>query len=185
MAMFLRKCATMLSYIKFNSRTQAYNLFQKNLCNVNQHCNFRSITYYTVLGVKPEATDEEIKEAYYSMSKKYHPDLNLGNKKAESKILEINEAFEVLGNKSEKEKYDNKMFPKVWEKESYIYDHTPRPEQQNFIFRRTVKTMSNAYDPYSKHRKMDYKKKRRHAVQKMNYNRSQSVQNFSKAYFKT
>ncbi|MBR4305169.1 MAG: DnaJ domain-containing protein, partial [Clostridia bacterium] len=47
---------------------------------------------YKVLGISPDATDEEVKKAYRTMAKKYHPDLNPGDKNAEQKMKEINEA---------------------------------------------------------------------------------------------
>jgi hypothetical protein len=52
--------------------------------------------YYKVLGVEKTAPQEEIKKAYRRLAKKYHPDTNPGNKQAEDKFKEINEAYEVL-----------------------------------------------------------------------------------------
>ncbi|MDP8012723.1 MAG: DnaJ C-terminal domain-containing protein [Nanoarchaeota archaeon] len=54
---------------------------------------------YDVLGLKPGASEEEIKRAYKTLAKKYHPDLNPGDKKAEEKFKEINEAYRILMNK--------------------------------------------------------------------------------------
>ena len=62
--------------------------------------------YYEVLGVSKTATEEEIKKAYRQLAKKYHPDLNPGNKEAEEKFKEINEANEVLSDPQKRSQYD-------------------------------------------------------------------------------
>ena len=62
--------------------------------------------YYEVLGVSKGASDEEIKKAYRQMAKKYHPDLNKGDKESEAKFKEANEAYEVLSDKDKKARYD-------------------------------------------------------------------------------
>ncbi|AVX20006.1 MULTISPECIES: molecular chaperone DnaJ [Carboxydocella] len=62
--------------------------------------------YYEVLGVGRNATEEEIKKAYRKLSKKYHPDLNPGDKSAEEKFKEINEAYEVLSDPQKRAAYD-------------------------------------------------------------------------------
>lgn len=62
--------------------------------------------YYKVLGVKKEATQKEIKKAYRKLAAKYHPDKNQGDKAAEEKFKEINEANEVLSNAEKRKKYD-------------------------------------------------------------------------------
>ena len=62
--------------------------------------------YYEVLGVSRGASEDEIKKAYKKMARKYHPDLNPGDKTAEEKFKEVNEAYEVLSDADQKARYD-------------------------------------------------------------------------------
>ncbi|WP_028456982.1 DnaJ C-terminal domain-containing protein [Chloroflexus sp. Y-396-1] len=62
--------------------------------------------YYQVLGVSRNASDEEIKQAYRRLARKYHPDVNPGDPKAEARFKEINEAYQVLSDKEQRAKYD-------------------------------------------------------------------------------
>ena len=62
--------------------------------------------YYATLGVGKAATDKEIKQAFRKLARKHHPDVNPGDKAAESKFKEINEAYEVLGDPAKRKKYD-------------------------------------------------------------------------------
>ncbi len=61
---------------------------------------------YKVLGVSKTASEDEIKKAYRTLAKKYHPDLNPGNKDSEAKFKEVNEAYSMVGTKEAREKFD-------------------------------------------------------------------------------
>lgn len=62
--------------------------------------------YYEVLGVEKSTSDVEIKKAYRRLARKYHPDVNPGDKTAEEKFKEINEAYEVLSDQEKRQRYD-------------------------------------------------------------------------------
>lgn len=66
--------------------------------------------YYEVLGVQKGAGDDEIKKAYRKLAKQYHPDLHPGDKEAETKFKEINEAYEILSDPDKRAKYDQYGF---------------------------------------------------------------------------
>ena len=69
--------------------------------------------YYEVLGIAKGASEAEIKSAYRKLAKKYHPDLNPGDKTAEEKFKEVGEAYEVLSDPDKKAKYDQFGFAGV------------------------------------------------------------------------
>jgi DnaJ-class molecular chaperone len=64
------------------------------------------IDHYKVLGVKPDASAEEIKRAYRTLAKKYHPDSTGGDKRAENKFKEVSTAYDVLGDPDKRAQYD-------------------------------------------------------------------------------
>ena len=62
--------------------------------------------YYQVLGIAKNASEKEIKQAFRKLARKHHPDVNPGDRGAESKFKEINEAHEVLSDPEKRRKYD-------------------------------------------------------------------------------
>jgi molecular chaperone DnaJ len=62
--------------------------------------------YYNILGVSKDASQDEIKKAYRKLARKYHPDLNPGNKQSESKFKEASEAYAALGDEKKRKEYD-------------------------------------------------------------------------------
>ena len=83
---------------------------------------------YIVLGVSKIASQEEIKKAYRNLAKKYHPDLNPGNKDAESKFKDAALAYEHLGREEDREKYDRGETPEQLQQQAQ--EHA-RANQQN------------------------------------------------------
>ena len=69
--------------------------------------------YYQVLGISKDADADEIKKAYRKLARKYHPDLNPGDKSAEARFKEVNEAQEVLSDPEKRRKYD--QYGQYWQ----------------------------------------------------------------------
>src|SRR4030067_3068981 len=62
--------------------------------------------YYSLLGVSRDASEKELKQAFRRLARKHHPDVNPGDKSAEAKFKDINEAYEILSDKEKRGKYD-------------------------------------------------------------------------------
>ena len=84
--------------------------------------------YYEILGIKRDATANEIKSAYRKLARKYHPDVNK-TPEAEAKFKDINEAYEVLGDSAKRQRYDS--LGSNWQGGA---DYTPPPGFENFGF---------------------------------------------------
>ena len=85
------------------------------------------IDYYKILGVDKKASEKDIKKAYRKLARKHHPDLNPGDKVAEQKFKEINEANEVLSHVENRKKYDK--YGKDWE-HGEQYEKAQQQQQQ-------------------------------------------------------
>ena len=88
--------------------------FGGGLCGLSKgDCMADKRDYYEVLGIGKNASDAEIKSAYRKLAKKYHPDLNPGDKEAEEKFKEVNEANDVLSDPDKRRRYDQFGFAGV------------------------------------------------------------------------
>ena len=65
-----------------------------------------SDNYYQTLGIKRDASDKDVKQAFRGLARKYHPDVNPGDKASEAKFKEVNQAYEVLSDPEKRRKYD-------------------------------------------------------------------------------
>jgi curved DNA-binding protein len=77
--------------------------------------NFRN--YYEILNIDRSASPEEVKKAFRQLARRYHPDLNPGNKDAEERFKDINEAYEVLSDSTKRARYD--QFGRYWKQQGF------------------------------------------------------------------
>lgn len=89
--------------------------------------------YYKILGLDTnKVTQEQIKVAYREQAKKYHPDVNVGSKTAEERFKDINEAYRVLSNSSNKRKYDRMWNTHIGNKRKVKYEESKRTKGEVF-----------------------------------------------------
>ncbi len=87
--------------------------------------------YYEMLGVDKNAPSNEIKKAYRTLAIKYHPDRNLGNKAAEEKFKDINEAYEVLSDQTRRVQYDQSISRKNFINKGATFGNFGRNNRDN------------------------------------------------------
>jgi curved DNA-binding protein len=86
--------------------------------------------YYKILEIDKKATPEEIKKAYRTLAKKYHPDRNQNDKKAEEQFKLVNEANEVLSDPEKRKQYDE--LGENWQQNQQAYNQQQNPNQQYY-----------------------------------------------------
>jgi len=94
---------------------------------------------YDILGVKKTADDKEIKSSYRKLAKKYHPDLNPGNKEADDKFKEISIAYDLLHDKNKRAAYDRGEIdmdgnPQYQQQQQYYKDFAEGPQGQRYYY---------------------------------------------------
>jgi DnaJ-class molecular chaperone len=92
--------------------------------------------YYKILGLQKTASANDIKKAYHTLIKKYHPDLNPGNDKALESYLEINEAYSILGDLDNRLRYSILLNQDLLDKE-LLHKHFIFPGMMDKIFKKT------------------------------------------------
>ena len=89
--------------------------------------------FYDVLGVRRDASDDDIKKAYRKLVFQYHPDKNPGDAEAEAKIREINAAYEVIGDVEARRSYDRLRFGEVFREEAPDLDAVLRAMEEKLF----------------------------------------------------
>jgi curved DNA-binding protein len=100
----------------------------ENLLNSNKKVDYKD--YYKILEIDKKATAEAIKKAYRTLAKKYHPDKNLGDKKAEERFKLVNEANEVLGDPEKRKQYDE--LGENWQQNQQAYNQQQQSNRQYY-----------------------------------------------------
>lgn len=94
--------------------------------------------YYEVLGLKPGASQEEIKKSFRSLALKYHPDKNKGSEESKQKFMKIVEAYEILSDVQARQKYEGNTSRQEWTPSAdfdrvYSYEELKRQYRQSNI----------------------------------------------------
>ena len=99
---------------------------EKSHCySTRQHGHEKSKDLYAILGVTPHATQQQIKEAYYKSSMKYHPDRNRGSPEAHQKFTALTDAYSILGQYELRKKYDKGLLHQYPRQPHSVHRHEP------------------------------------------------------------
>ncbi|PUZ61329.1 hypothetical protein GQ55_4G268000 [Panicum hallii var. hallii] len=101
-------CSSTGMYIgdKYNGRFMLLSFISSRSFHATGHCCSIDKDYYKILGVPKDASQDDIKKAFHSLAKKYHPDTNRGNTATKRMFQEIRDAYETLRDPSKREQYD-------------------------------------------------------------------------------
>ncbi|XP_025813509.1 chaperone protein dnaJ 1, mitochondrial isoform X2 [Panicum hallii] len=101
-------CSSTGMYIgdKYNGRFMLLSFISSRSFHATGHCCSIDKDYYKILGVPKDASQDDIKKAFHSLAKKYHPDTNRGNAATKRMFQEIRDAYETLRDPSKREQYD-------------------------------------------------------------------------------
>jgi DnaJ-class molecular chaperone len=94
--------------------------------------------YYKILGVEKNSSNEEIKKVFRKLARKYHPDVNPGNKEAEEKFKEVNEAYNTLTDEALRKAYDAKIDGGVKNDSSRNKDSDNKTRAENSGYSTTI-----------------------------------------------
>ena len=128
--------------------------------------------HYETLGISPEASQKEIKTAYYEQSKLYHPDVN-PTETAKESFRQASDAYSVLGNKDDREQYDQQLFGRKTERTGidpfYWRSEEDEKRARGFTKRETVnpETGKTKYYDYHEHYRMHYEEYKKREEEKL------------------
>lgn len=135
--------------------------------------NFKNKDYYQILGVNHNTTDKEIKSAYRSLARKYHPDINPGNKLSEKKFKEIGEAYAILGDEKKRKQYN-------------LLRGIKNSSAEEFYNKNTQQNKKQANTAYTEEKNRDTKKKetnKNQSTTKSTNKESSDKKNFNDSFY--
>lgn len=135
------------------ARYQNITVLPRRLLLVRTYATYRSRhskrDLYSVLNISPRATQSQIKDAYYKMSMKYHPDRNKGSEEAHERFTQITEAYSVLGQYEKRKKYDKGLL-RDYAPPPSVHHHHQQPSS-SFSMRKSKEVVYNFDEFYRAH----------------------------------